>query len=92
MIFSMPASERAYFGVISVDVKGLPSPATLTNFQFTSFNPELINVAQNASDPESGIVNGLGVAGSAVLIAAATVTGPDGTTRTIRGATSVILT
>ena len=92
MIFSMPASERAYFGVISVDVKGLPSPATLTNFQFVSYNPELINVVQNASDPESGIVNGLGVAGSAVLIAAATVTGPDGTTRTIRGATSVILT
>ena len=91
MIFAMSPNQSVEFKVSAVDSKDNPNPAVLSDPVFTSYTPDLLSVVRDPDDALTGIAAGMNVSGSAVLIATATATEADGTSKTVRGAVVVAL-
>jgi hypothetical protein len=91
MIFTMSPTQSVEFHVSPVDSKDNPNPAVLSDPVFTSFTPELLTAVKDPDDNLTGIAAGQGVSGSAILIATATATEADGTSKIVRGAVVIAL-
>ncbi len=77
--------------VSAVDANGNPAKATLSNVTYTPADTTVATAVVDPNTPNGAIINGVG-AGTTILNYSATATEPDGTTHTIVGADTIVVT